>query len=461
MAISDSQNILSLLKVYYKDGVQNLMFRNSPVLKKINKTRVEGKTQNFSAMYGRGGAVAAKFTQAKSVAAETSRNAEFSVVPGQIFSVYMINAKQVQASKSNRGAYMKVAGAQMFAAAEALRKTLAACLYGRGFGELCAWGDTTALTAGTDATITLPESAIMKIDVGSVLCLKTSVAASSYTTLITVKEINGATVTFTPDTSVTPSASDVLCLHGSVDSNGNPLLPMGLTGWLPAVASRTGATWNSYIATPFFGVNRSIASDRLAGAFYKAAPSESKLSVVQNLLLKVRRQGSLADMIVMNDVDWLDLSKTIQTTNTYFSQTQGSDKLSKKGAVVGFSDIKFSMSTSWTEAVYDDPYCEEGRCFILSSDAVEFWSYTNTDKINDGIAGNEPGKQDPMAMENEGKENDPYGLIIDDYINISPGADSESGPSLQVTLQLFGSFVVTNPSVCGTGIFAGATPLEA
>lgn len=457
MAISDSQNILSLLRVYYKDGVQNLMFRNSPVLRKLNKVRVEGKSANFSAMYGRGGAVAAKFTQAKSVAAQTSRNAEFAVTPGQIFSVYMINSKEVQASKTNSGAYMKIAGAQMFAAAEALRKTLAAALYGRGYGELCAWGDTTSLVAGTDGTITLPESAIMKIDVGSILCLKTSVSASSYTTVLTVKEINGSTVTFTPDTSVTPSASDVLCLHGSVDANGNPLLPMGLTGWLPAVASRTSATWNTYIATPFYGVNRSIAADRLAGAFYKAASSESKLSAVQNLLMKVRRQGSTADMIVMNDVDWLDLSKLIQTTNTYFTQT--SDK-GKKTAVAGFSDIKFSMSTSWVENVYDDPYCEEGRFFILDSSVVEFWSYTNTEKVNDGIADNEPGKQDPMTMDSEGKENDPYGLIIDDYLNIAPGADTDDGPSQQVTLQLFGSFVVTNPSVCGTGIFDGSTPLE-
>ena len=43
MAISNEQSILSMLKVWYKDGVENLMFRNSPVLRKLNKTRVEGK----------------------------------------------------------------------------------------------------------------------------------------------------------------------------------------------------------------------------------------------------------------------------------------------------------------------------------------------------------------------------------------------------------------------------------
>ena len=50
MAISADQSILSLLKVYYKDGVENLMFRNDPVLKALSKEKIEGKTYNFSAM---------------------------------------------------------------------------------------------------------------------------------------------------------------------------------------------------------------------------------------------------------------------------------------------------------------------------------------------------------------------------------------------------------------------------
>ena len=41
MAISTSQSISAMLKVWYKDGVSNLMFRNSPLLNKIGKTRVE------------------------------------------------------------------------------------------------------------------------------------------------------------------------------------------------------------------------------------------------------------------------------------------------------------------------------------------------------------------------------------------------------------------------------------
>ena len=239
MAISTNDNIKALLKVYYKDGVENLMFRNSPLLKKLQKNRIEGKSYNFSAMYGRGGAVAGDFTKARNLAASVSKNVEFAVEPGQVFSVYTMNAKEVQASVTKRGAYMKVAGAKMFAASEGFRKTLAASLYGRGYGELCFAPASVEFTQDTAADITLPMDAIMKIDVGSELVSKTSVAgdSTSVKATLSVNSITGTKVNVTPSATYETAATDVICLAGSIDASGAPLLPVGLGGWLPAVAS--------------------------------------------------------------------------------------------------------------------------------------------------------------------------------------------------------------------------------
>jgi hypothetical protein len=460
MAVTTNDSIKALLKVYYKDGVENLMFRNSPVLKKLQKNRIEGKTYNFSAMYGRGGAVAGDFTKAKSLAASVSKNVEFAVEPGQVFSVYTMNAKEVQASVTRRGAYMKVAGAKMFAASEGFRKTLAAALYGRGFGELCFAPASVEFTQDTAASITLPMDAILKIDVGSELVIKTSVAgdASSVKATLTVNSINGTSVNVTPSATYETAATDVICLAGSMDASGNALLPVGLGGWLPAVAKRTGGTWTSYIGTKFFDVTRSAAPDRLAGAFYAEASSTAKKAdAVQALLMQVRRQGSLADIIVLNDEDWLAMSAEIATSNTYFTQT--STKEAKK-ASIGFGDFSASFSTNYIENIVDDPYCPKGEFFILDSTAVEFDTLTNTDKVADGVAGNEPGKPDPMSDENDGHENDPYKLIIDDYINVQAGTADVNGPCSEVTLMLFGTFAVTNPSNCGHGLFYGANPVS-
>lgn len=459
MAISTNDNIEALLRVYYKDGVENLMFRNSPLLKKIHKNRIEGKTYNFSAMYGRGGAVAGDFTKARALASTVSKNVEFAVEPGQLFSVYSMNAKEVQASQTKRGAYMKVAGAKMFAASEGFRKTLAASLYGRGYGELC-FAPTTALHQDTAVDITLTDPAIMAIDVGSELVIKTSVAGGPTTVkaTLTVNSINGNTVNVTPSATYTPAATDVVCLSGSMDASGAPLLPVGLGGWLPVVAKRTGLTWTNYIGTTFFGVNRSAASDRLAGAFYsEASSSAKKVDAVQALLQKCRRQGSLADMIVLNDKDWLAMSKEIEASNTFFTQTSTKGK---KSATVGFDELAASFSTNYIENIIDDPFCAEGQFYILDSTAVEFNTLTKADKVNDGVAANNPGKADPMSDDGNGHENDPYKLIIDDYISVQNGQANVDGPAADVALMLFGTFAVTNPSVCGVGLFYGANPVS-
>lgn len=445
MAISASASILAMLKVFYKDGVENLMFRNSPVLKKIKKERVEGKTQNFSAMYGRGGAVGGDFTKARTAAATVSKAVEFAVEPGQLFSVYDMNAKEVQASQTKRGAYMKIAGAKMFAASESFRKTLAAALYGTGYGEI-AMATAESFTASTPIDITLPDYAIMAIDIDSKIDVKASLNAVAPKVTLTVNSINGNTVNVTPSGTASSLATDYLCISGSNDGT-KPLLPVGLAAWLPTKRANLG--------TAFFGVERNIAPDRLAGAFYDATSiNEKKSESVQKLLRRCRRQGSQADLIIMNDEDFLEFSNEISTTNQYFTQTS---TRSKREANVGFDKFSASFSTNYIENIVDDPYCPKGRFYILDTEYVALWSYTNTDKVNDGIEGNNPGKQNPMEMDGEGKTETPYGLIIDDYLNIQPGEATVNGPAMEVTLQMFGSFVVTNPSVCGVGLFSGAT----
>lgn len=471
MAISTNQNILSLLKIYYKDGLENLLFRNSPVLKKIKKDRVEGKAVNFAAMYGRGGAVSGDFTVAQDLAETVSKNVEFSVTPGQLFSVYTMNAKEVQASKTQRGAYMKVAGAKLFASAEGFRKTLAASLYGAGHGELCYLGSLTnnakkagAAWAGTSGyesgiSIKLPWHAIMAIDVGSKLdVFDGSTSPVSFATpkaQLTVTAINGQWVNVdlfnsSSTSSAAAAATDIFCIGGCSDTSGAALLPVGLAGWLP---NGTAGNERTVSSTAFFGVNRAVAADRLAGAYYDGSSATKYTDAVQALLQVVRRQGSTADMIVMNDEDFLTLSKEIESTNTYFTETSTK---SKRQANVGFDSFSASFSTNFIELIYDDPYCPKGKCYILESEAVELDTLTNVDKINDGVAANDPGKPDPMSENNEGYSDVYHRLIIDDFINVQSGQSSVGGPSVQVSLMMFGAFVVMNPSVCGVCLLPSA-----
>ena len=471
MAITADEGIRAILKTWYKEGVENLLVpRNDPLLREVKFTKVDGKEQKFAALYSRGGAVSADFLVAKEKAAKTAKNAEFTVTPGQLFSSYTFNAKEVQASLSKRGAYMKICGNKFFAANQAFRSTLAASLYGRGFGEIGLWtsdSTPTAMVANTPYVISLPLDATAKIDIDSSIVLKTSTAGAELVaaTVTEIDESNGE-VTVLPEAgyTVVGDTTYVIALKGSMDgasgAAGNPIMPMGLDGWLPIVNGRkdgvSDTNWTTYITTLFNGVNRSVAPDRLAGQFYQEANSSAKKAdAITALLRKVRRAGGVPDIILLNEKDWYDVGKEIETTNTLFTQT--SEK-GKKKATMGFSDFAAGFSTNWVDNIYDSPYVPEGKFYILDKTAIEYFVYTSSALVSDGIDGNNPGKQDVMDAENKGHEDDPFKLLIDDVLSICPGEATSSGESVRATINFFGSLALLNPSICGVGLFYTAHP---
>lgn len=449
---TQASTLLNLLKVYYRDKVENLLFRNSPVLKAIEKVRVEGKEQRFSGLYGTGGAVSANFLIAEAKAANNVKAVEWNVVPGTIWSVTTYTVNEVRAAFSKRGAYMKLAGAKMFAATEALRKALAASLYGRGYGEIGYLQEAVTFTANTPATITLSDDAAIKVSQGMDLDVKEKISDTVIKTTLNVTAIDGNTFTVTPDTAYTATGSEVLCLAGSMDESGNPAMPQGLDAWLPIVEGRdaAGSVWPAYIATAFNGVVRNVDTEGLAGSFVVGTSTEKFSDTVQRALLKARRLGSEADLIVLNDADFLDLAKEIQSTNTYFTQTSTK---AKRSAAIGYASFSAAFSTNYIDNIVDDPYCPKGKFYILDKSSIEYFSYTNVDTpVNDGVSGNEPGKQEPEEFDNKGKEDDAYKLSVDDYLSIIPGEKTRRGPSTEIGLEFLGTLVVLNPSVNAVGL---------
>lgn len=464
MAISEHATLENLLKVYYKDGVENLLFANSPLLMKIKKSRFEGKKYNFSAIAGGNFCTGANYEEAVKDANGVGEFVEFSVEAGNLFSVYGVSAKELASANTLKGAYMKPAGAKMFCATEGLRKANATALYGRGFGEIGAYtaeAETKAKGATVDVTFA-DMSSVMKLDLGSKVDVKATVESTPIGAM-RVTSINGKTVTFTvlSDAGITFLAQKyIIALHGFSATIGGvetPIAPMGLGAWLPSVGTRTGAGWTTYIGNSFYGVARTNAPDRLAGQFYTPASAEDADVSLQKLLMQCRRAGSKADLIVLNDEDWYAISQKINTTSSYMAKVgEGSGK---RKASVGLTDISVGFATSWIEDVIPDPYCPKGQFYILDTDAIEFIAYTNTKAIEDPTA-ETAGKPDPMSADGSDKSNDPQRLLIDDMLNIQAGTDTMYGPATRVSLMEYGNFVVYNPSVCGSGVFYNATPIS-
>lgn len=456
MALGVTDQVRNILKSYYHDKVEQVLLRESPILPALKTMRVEGKEFKFVTPYDGSGAVSANFNKAKALAAETVRNAEFTVTPGKIFAPYSMNADEVQASLSKKGAYMKVAGEKLFTSTYGLRRVLAAAFYGNGYGVVGKMPSSASITtSGTKVTFT--DSAIpASLALNSIVRMKSDYKtpdASTNTDAAKIIAIDDSSVTFAAVASdIAVTTSTYLQFDGSVNSDGTPRLPVGLDGWLPV--DRTG------LSDSFFGVNRSVASDRLAGILVDdsalSAATNTKLATIQKAFMRARNHGLSNEnaIIVVNPFDFAKLSDEMELRNRLVAPVSSAGQ---KEATFGFNKLKAAASTNFAERIFDDPRLHEGMFYILDLDVVQLWSFTNNGFIDNGIQNNEPGKVDiETYSDNEGYANDSSKLIIDDYINVQPGSGSDDGPDVLITLFFTGAFVVTAPGNCAVGLFPAA-----
>lgn len=451
-------NLIGLYKIWYTEKeLQNLLFRNSPVLEKLPKKRIGGRAYNYAQMWGRGGAVAGDATVAAANAASTARIAEVSAGIGKIFSVFNITDLEKMASQDSRSAYAPAAIAKMFAGTEGARKTLAAALYGSGFGELGTINNGGAVIAGASSMIV---SSVIGFEVGTQFVVTagaspavlpgSALVGGGLGTVFTVSAIDDATntLTFAP---VVPFGGFVdfawLCLNGCRDAGANPLLPEGLGALIPSFFNRTGVAWGAYIGTAFRGVTRSVSTSRLAGNFF-LRPGAMLLSdaLIEGIRL-CRRQGGRPDMIVVNDADLATINGELQTNTNYMQMINTGDKNGKNEVTKGLENNAYMFSTSYLNMVYDDPFCPQGTAYILDSSALDLVTITDAEKITKtSVGGNEPGA--PSVLEAKDATNQPFQLNIEDYLSIQPGALVADGAAAQVIINLFMNFALYNPAHC-------------
>lgn len=456
---------LDMLKEYWiKNGVQNLFGVNSKVPAKFDVVRVVGKVQKIALGSGFGGAISGSYTKALDNIASQGEVTAFAYEPGRIFSLYSVGAPEIAASKNYDGATMKIEGYKHFCSTERARKALSIALYGRGYGELCVIGSTSALATNADTTYTIPFNARMAITVGTKLALKATVSGAEAATM-TVKSIgqydgsNSVTITVRGDAAYTPAATDILCFAGAVanDANNSPRFPVGLGGLFPVVGQRTGADWTTYIGTSFFGINRSKDVNGLAGQYVKAASGDSKMDTLKKALRMANGAGSKADLIVLNDIDWESLSKEVETASLYYTNTRESGK---RDAHLGYNSISVNFYNQIVERVIPDAFCPKGTFYVLDTDTIKFLSYFNASELNDGLGRDEPGKV-MNAEEGAGSERatDPFSILIDDWLSSEPGHD-ENGVISIISMNILGTYATLNPSVNVVGRFVSAAADE-
>lgn len=455
MPVTNDSGLLPIFKTFYTDEkMEQLLWQASPLLRMIKKNHVFGKSYNFAATYGAGGACAGDATiAAAAAAADSGKNAEFSCTGGQLFSIFNVGTNEILASENVRGAYVPVPVNKMFTSTASFRRVFAIALYGQGFGEVGQVGATAAgtITQGAANTVDFEQHSIVaKLDLGVTFIVTNGATPVSTLRSLECKvtNIDGTKVTFTASagTNETWAATDWIEIKGC-RSGTTPLLPIGLGAWLPTIADRTGATWTTYIGTDFYGVDRSVFPDRLAGNYVKrdVSGSEKYIDCITRAIKAVRVAGGEAKWIVVNPDDYIKIASEINGQTTYWQSTETSAKGKKNEVARGISDVKFMFASSYADMILPDPYCPRYTSYVLDEQTIEFVMTSNGNTpVQDGIAGNNPGSQ-PIDGVTVPDLKSSYSFIWDDYVTIQPASLASNGPVLQVILQLFGTFALRAP----------------
>lgn len=452
MAAFTDANVLAVLKECYKENdVHNTLFRNSPTLAKIQKFRASGKYYVVPMLYARGGCVTGTFTGIAALVSNRAKNTAAKVDYGQCFSGFAISPKEHNASDMDDGSFVALIKEFFFASNEALRKTVGAAIFGTGFGEV----STVSTVDAGRLIFTIPTWGAMGMDIGSNIIFATgpypSGASRGAAVEVSAMADNGdgtMTVTVSTQYPAATAPGDWVCIDG-FRSGTSPLLFVGLAGWLPTVGNRDGAEWTSYIAKPFFGVNRSIYPSRLAGEFVLrdtvTSPNETYSNAIIRGIRAVRRNGGKPDMIVLNDEDYATVIKELDAYKQYFQQINGPSKRDKVEVVRGMSNMMFSFSSTWLEYVVDDPYCPKGTCYILETDSIGMAMLSNPKPIQENTPATNEGGSPKVASEADPPAQ--YEFNIDDYIATAP-TDLVDGQGTRVTTQMFAAFFIRNPAHC-------------
>ncbi len=452
--VTQDTNVLAILKEYY--GVQDveaLVFRNSPVIGKIKKMRIGGKYVPLPmAVYG-SGAVTSDYTQVTQQAANSMNNVTMQVTPGRLFSSFVLDPQEYLASQGDRAAYISVFALRAMLAMDDLRKTLATTLYRTGFLEM---GIVNALDTNRLYVDVDPSTAMAISPQSQILFGPSTSAAFRDPNAVVVSTIaslpsGNVRITFTSAYVVGVAVNDFLFIKGGRDVNNQPNAPIGLGAWLPTIGNRNNAAWTSYIGTNFFGVNRSVAPDRLAGQFVQRVQGESYTAAMLRLVKNVRRGGGVPDLIIVNDDDYAVIVNDALANRTFFQNINAVGKADQNAVTQGISQFQMSFSTSWINMVVDDPYCPKGIAYVLDMDSIRLFGISNASPIVDPVpTNNEPGA--PKAAGTPEPTTN-FQFLVDDMYTTSP-VDLASGKGLRVDFNFFGSWAVTAPAHNGVAVFA-------
>lgn len=250
-------NMAAILKQLYPSGLpKDATYKDNPFLALIpKKTDFEGEVAKGPLKYAPNSGRSSSFSSAQSNLSNV-KNVAFLYTRASDYAVARVKNELILASKNNAGAFISALKQEMESAQQDLSNSAAQALFGNGAGVIGQLAASTTL-ASTSLPLRNPEDVVF-FEVGRVIRLSAandgsgSVRAGSLTVTAVDRNTGVLTVNANISTAIaTATVNDYISIDGDYG-----VKMTGFDGWVPLTAPS---------ATPFFGVDRTIDAQRLAG----------------------------------------------------------------------------------------------------------------------------------------------------------------------------------------------------
>jgi hypothetical protein len=268
------------------------------------------------------------------------------------YAVARIENETVESSKGNANAFMEAATFAIDGAIQAITRSLAVTMYGDGTGSIGTVGAVD--TTGTDHDlITLSNiqqitnfEVDMELNFASSDTNKTVLAVNRDTGVIKVDDSSGAT------------ATDAIYVDGDRDA-----VYSGLGAWIPSTAPAS--------TDSFFGVNRFLDTDRLAGVRFAGGSLPLEEALI-GAAARVAREGGKPDYCFMNYSNFADLEKALGSKVAYVEKNIKPE--------IGFRGILIHGPRGPINVI-PDQNCPPDVAYLLQLDTWKLYSLGKAPKI--------------------------------------------------------------------------------
>lgn len=372
---TSQSTVPGILKELYDDQkVQWLTYKDNPMLAMIKKeTKFPGKYFPQPVVYGLSQGASATFASAFNNQS-SAQVAEFLVTRVADFSLATIDGQLLAAAQTDPGAFIDGAELMIDAAFQTATNRIASAMFRNGAGTI---GQIAVLThvsgAGpyiTDITLTNPDDAV-QFEIGQALNDVQNVDGSGTTSTIASPQVIIAVnrntgvlrVTGAVDATTDFTVAYYLAQTGDLPSaSNNNFQPSGSTGTNSLLKLAGFAAWLPIAGPPvsdtFFGVNRNLDVQRLAGVTFDG----SSLSLEEALLQgtgRIALNGGRVDTGVCSYATYTALITALGSKVQYIDEKIGE---------IGFRGVQVNGANT-VMSVFPDRNCPDGLIYALEMDS--------------------------------------------------------------------------------------------